>query len=80
MRRRPMVPAPLSAFCGSPTTSVGRILEKLAGSADEMDRPILDLTWDYPVAGQTGEPDAESVLAAINGSGADGEPLGGPPS
>jgi formate dehydrogenase major subunit len=28
---------------------LGRILrEKLAGSADEMDRPLLDLTWDYP--------------------------------
>src|SRR5215469_16483810 len=26
-----------------------RIREKLAASSDEMDRPLLDLTWDYPV-------------------------------
>ena len=31
-----------------------RIREKLAGSADEMDRPVLDLTWDYPVQGTAG--------------------------
>jgi formate dehydrogenase major subunit len=28
-----------------------RIREKLAGSADEMDRPVSDLTWHYPVKG-----------------------------
>ena len=28
-----------------------RIREKLAGSADEADRPVLDLTWDYPTTG-----------------------------
>ncbi|WP_175279421.1 molybdopterin-dependent oxidoreductase, partial [Prescottella equi] len=28
---------------------LGRILkEKLAGSTDERDRPLLDLVWDYP--------------------------------
>ena len=33
---------------------LGRILrEKLAGSTDEMDRPLLDLTWDYPDVGRT---------------------------
>src|SRR5690349_24521223 len=26
-----------------------RIREKLAGSTDEMDRPLLDLVWDYPL-------------------------------
>jgi formate dehydrogenase major subunit len=52
-----------------------RIRAKLAGSADEMDRPLLDLTWDYPVHGATAEPDAEAVLAEINGSGPDGRPL-----
>ena len=28
-----------------------RIREKLAGSTDECDRPVLDLTWDYPTEG-----------------------------
>jgi len=49
-----------------------RIREKLAGSTDEMDRPVLDLTWDYPTLGADGEPDAEAVLAEINGFGPDG--------
>ena len=53
-----------------------RIREKLAGSADEMDRPVLDLTWDYPVKGPLEEPDAEAVLAEINGWDAQGHPLG----
>jgi formate dehydrogenase major subunit len=53
-----------------------RIRAKLAGSADEMDRPVLDLTWDYPVKGPLGEPDAEAVLAEINGWDNQGRPLG----
>ncbi len=54
---------------------LGRIIrDKLAGSADGMDRPILDLTWDYPVKGSVAEPDAEAVLAEINGWDASGEP------
>ncbi|HEY7360103.1 MAG TPA: formate dehydrogenase, partial [Streptosporangiaceae bacterium] len=53
-----------------------RIREKLAGSADEMDRPVLDLTWDYPVRGPLEEPDAEAVLAEVNGWDAEGRPLG----
>jgi formate dehydrogenase major subunit len=52
-----------------------RIREKLAGSADEMDRPVLDLTWDYPVKGGIAEPDAEAVLAEINGRDSAGRPL-----
>jgi formate dehydrogenase major subunit len=52
-----------------------RIREKLAGSTDDMDRPILDLTWDYPVHGDVVEPDAEAVLAEINGRDARGAPL-----
>jgi formate dehydrogenase major subunit len=52
-----------------------RIREKLGHSAEEMDRPILDLTWDYPVKGELAEPDAEAVLAEINGWDADGKPL-----
>lgn len=55
---------------------LGRIIrEKLAGSADEMDRPLLDLTWDYPTKGRHAEPDAETVLAEINGRDAGGRPL-----
>lgn len=55
---------------------LGRIIRaKLAGSADEMDRPVLDLAWDYPTKGPLAEPDAEAVLAEINGRFADGGPL-----
>jgi formate dehydrogenase major subunit len=52
-----------------------RIRAKLAGSASEFDRPVLDLTWDYPTSGPHGDPDADAVLAEINGRGADGQPL-----
>jgi formate dehydrogenase major subunit len=55
---------------------LGRIIrEKLAGSSDEMDRPVLDLAWDYPVEGATDDPAAEAVLAEINGRDAGGDPL-----
>jgi formate dehydrogenase major subunit len=58
------------------TYHLGRkIREKLASSTDEMDRPLLELTWDYPVQGETAEPDAEAVLAEINGWDAQGRPL-----
>ena len=36
---------------------------------------MLDLTWDYPAEGARAEPDAEAVLAEINGWDADGKPL-----
>ena len=61
---------------------LGRILrEKLAqkesdtGSTDDRDRPLLDLTWDYPVKGPLDEPEAEAVLAEISGWDSDGKPL-----
>ncbi|MEW2355538.1 formate dehydrogenase [Spirillospora sp. NPDC029432] len=55
---------------------LGRIIRrKLAGSTDERDRPVLDLTWDYPVEGPHGEPSAAAVLAEINGFGPDGAHL-----
>jgi formate dehydrogenase major subunit len=69
------------------TYHLGRLIrEKLASGglggapADsaataEMNRPILDLTWDYPTRGEAAEPDAEAVLAEINGCDADGKPL-----
>jgi formate dehydrogenase major subunit len=55
---------------------LGRIIrEKLAGSSDERDRPLLDLTWDYPTQGPVAEPDAQAVLAEINGWDAERNPL-----
>jgi len=50
-----------------------RIRDKLADSGEERDRPIRDLTWDYPVHGPHDEPDGEAVLREINGRRADGE-------
>lgn len=43
-----------------------RIRARLAGSTDPRDRPLLDLTWDYP-PDEHGNPDPEAVLAEING-------------
>jgi formate dehydrogenase major subunit len=40
-----------------------------------MDRPILDLAWDYPVEGDLQEPSSEAVLREINGTGPDGAAL-----
>jgi formate dehydrogenase major subunit len=55
---------------------LGRILrERLKDSTDPRDRPLLDLTWDYPTHGETADPDAEAVLREINGFGPDGRPL-----
>jgi formate dehydrogenase major subunit len=51
------------------------VRDKLADSEDPRDRPILDLTWDYPVQGPNQEPNAEAVLQEINGRGADGKML-----
>jgi formate dehydrogenase major subunit len=55
---------------------LGRIIrEKLADSTRDRDRPILDLTWDYPVKGPLDEPEAEAVLAEYSGWDSDGKPL-----
>jgi formate dehydrogenase major subunit len=55
---------------------LGRIVrEKLAGSDDPKDRPVQDLTWDYPTSGPHDDPDAEAVLREINGWGPDGRAL-----
>ncbi|MEA2375622.1 MAG: formate dehydrogenase major subunit [Thermoleophilaceae bacterium] len=48
------------------------VREKLAGSDDPRDRAILELTWDYPLLGRDGEPDADAVLQEIGGRRADG--------
>ncbi|HEU5109698.1 MAG TPA: molybdopterin-dependent oxidoreductase, partial [Micromonosporaceae bacterium] len=51
---------------------------RLAGSTDPRDRPLLDLTWEYPVEGPHAEPSAAAVLREINGyEVATGRPLGG---
>lgn len=45
---------------------LGRLLkERVAGSADERDRPLRDLAWDYRMDGD--EPSAEDVLRRVNG-------------
>jgi formate dehydrogenase major subunit len=55
---------------------LGRIIRaRLAGSGDPKDRPVLDLTWDYPTCGPHDDPDAEAVLREINGWGPDGRAL-----
>jgi formate dehydrogenase major subunit len=52
-----------------------RVRERLAGSTDPKDRPVLDLTWDYPTEGEQDDPSAEAVLREINGWGPDGRAL-----
>ncbi len=56
---------------------LGRILRaRVAGSKDDRDRPLLDLTWDYPTEGAIDEPSADAVLAEISGfTVADRKPL-----
>jgi formate dehydrogenase major subunit len=56
---------------------LGRLVrERLSGSTEEKDRPVLDLAWDYPVHGEYDEPSAEAVLKEINGyEVATGRPL-----
>ncbi len=49
-----------------------KVRERLAGSTDPKDRAILDLAWDYELQGPHDEPEAEGVLAEINGRNADG--------
>ena len=44
-----------------------RIQRKLAESKDERDRPILDLSWEYPTSGGSHEPNAEWILREISG-------------
>jgi formate dehydrogenase major subunit len=48
---------------------LGRMLrDRLSGSTLPRDQGILNLNWDYPLAGERGdEPDGEHVLKEING-------------
>ncbi len=52
-----------------------RIRARLADSTDPRDRPLLDLTWDYPPDAH-GNPDPEAVLSEINGHVLTGEEAG----
>jgi formate dehydrogenase major subunit len=54
-----------------------KVRELLAGSTLDRDWPVQNLTWDYPVS-DIGEPDAEAVLAEINGRHVAGEKAGQP--
>jgi formate dehydrogenase major subunit len=54
-----------------------RVRQRLAGSPDPRDRPILRLTWDYRTEGEHDEPSAAAVLAEINGFDASGRHLSG---
>ncbi len=57
---------------------LGRIIRaKLESSELARDRPILDLTWDYPVEGPFDDPSAAAVLAEINGHDAEGRLIDG---
>lgn len=54
-----------------------KIKSILADSTLDRDKPIQDLTWDYPTL-DSGEPDAEAVLKEINGTYLTGEKTGQP--
>ena len=55
---------------------LGKQLKKrLAESGDPKDRPLQDLTWDYPEQGEIEEPTASAVLREVNGRDEDGKPL-----
>ncbi len=54
-----------------------RIRERLAGSGERRDRPLLELTWDYPTEGAHEEPSADAVLAEISGWNAEGKLVSG---
>jgi formate dehydrogenase major subunit len=54
-----------------------KIRERLKGSEEKRDRPVLDLTWDYPTSGQIEEPSAEAVIAEVSGHDDTGQYLSG---
>jgi formate dehydrogenase major subunit len=55
------------------THTLGQLVRaKLADSRDAKDRPILDLTWDYPLRGAQREPDADAIMQEVSGRRADG--------
>jgi formate dehydrogenase major subunit len=54
-----------------------KLRERVADSTETRDRPLLDVTWDYPVDAK-GEPSPEAVLQEINGYHLTGEKAGQP--
>ncbi len=47
---------------------LGRRLKELyADSSLDRDRPLQALTWEYPTNGPLAEPDAEAIIAEVNG-------------
>jgi formate dehydrogenase major subunit len=47
---------------------LGRLIrERLAGSDEPRDRPVLDLAWDYPTEGSHDDPSAAAILREIGG-------------
>jgi formate dehydrogenase major subunit len=57
---------------------LGKIIrEKLADSTEPGDQCLRDLAWDYPTEGATDDPMAEAILREINGTNAQGKPIGG---
>jgi formate dehydrogenase major subunit len=51
---------------------LGRIIKERLTPTDgtatqDRDRPLLDLAWDYPLVGESRDPDAAAVLMEING-------------
>jgi formate dehydrogenase major subunit len=62
---------------------LGRLIRgKLEAAQPEVgeesrDRPVLDLTWDYPTEAPYDDPDPQAVLREINGWDAEGRALSG---
>ena len=54
-----------------------RIREKLRSSRRKRDRPIKDLTWDYPMDPPHGEPSPEVILREISGFDSKGNQVSG---
>ncbi len=58
------------------TYHLGRkIRERLRSSRQIRDRPVKELTWEYPTEGEHDDPSADAVLREINGWDAEGNPL-----
>jgi formate dehydrogenase major subunit len=52
-----------------------KLREQLKESDDPKNRPLLDLTWEYPPVGELRDPSAEAVLAEISGHDSAGQAL-----
>ena len=59
--------------CGSRTISGASSARSSPRRPTTRDRPLLDLTWDYPAEGELRRADADAVLREINGCGPDRE-------